>query len=131
MEIFKQFEQEIDLNGKPVTVKVEIKVGEDDIDPAGDFDFGDEQENAAYLARFTSGELFAAVIVVHVCGLGIEGSDYLGACHIHSNNYFNPAPFEKDVLETVETYGMVANATEEWRQAVIDQANKLVVYATK
>jgi hypothetical protein len=129
METFKQFEQEIELTGKPVTVTVEIKVGEDEY--TGDFDFGDDEKNAAYLARFTSGELFNAVIAVYVHGLGIEGSDYIGSNHIHSNNYFNPALFEKDVLETVETYDMVETAIDDWKREVIDQANRLAAFATK
>lgn len=110
---FKRFERTIqDTNGVKLSVLVIVEVDEDDIPPEGDFDFGNEEENDAYLNRFKSGELFRANILVKAIALGFEGFDSLGACHIHSNNMFNSKPFDQDVEDILREYGMIDNAIE-------------------
>jgi len=124
----KTFEMDAFLNKVALPVKVTIEVAEDDIVPAGDFDFGDAAENEAYLDQFKSGELFIAVIRVTAEALGEEGTDYLGGCHVHSNNAFNSDPFAKDIDQLVMDHGMVDKALGDLMQAILIKANRLKPY---
>lgn len=128
---FKKLEKTLMINGNKVKAQVTITVEEDDIDPAGDFDFGNEKENAEYLARFRSGELFVAVITVRATALGQEGTDCLGGCHIHSNNMFNSKPFDSDVESMIKDQCMIERATEELAKHIVDAANLLAPYRSK
>lgn len=104
--IIKTYETPFELNGKAHTATVTVGWGEEDESPEGNFDFGDETENANYLARFVSGELMLAYITVQVVFQGIAETDYLGMCHIKSNH------IETDILDTVKFYQMEAVALE-------------------
>ena len=85
-DIIEVIETEIDVNGTAVPATITVSVTEDDTDPAGDFDFGDADENAEYLARFQSGELFMGLIKVSATALGEECIEYLGSCHLRSGD---------------------------------------------
>ncbi len=122
---FTKFEKVIKINGINVDVEIEIRVEEDDITPDGDFDFGDAEENAAYLRRFKSGELFIAVISVNARALGERGNDCLGGCHIHSNNLFDSTLFESDVNSTIREHTMVSNAVEDLKTSIVNKAKLL------
>lgn len=93
-----------DLNGKRLACTVSISIEPENDSPEGDFDFGNEAENAAYLARFKSGELQLVAITVTASFMGIEGVDHLGMCHVSSNTT------DDDALAVVNDYGMIDNA---------------------
>jgi hypothetical protein len=80
---------------------------EDDTDPAGNFDFGDADENAKYLARFESGEFLVAWIRVEASYLGVKGSDSLGACHMKASD------IEGETDDTIDSHGMIENAIKQ------------------
>lgn len=114
-DAFKTYETTLEINGETTPVRIDVFVDEDEcVDPAGDFDFGDDAENQKYLERFQSGELFIGVIEVRATAieLGEFESDVLGACHLTSNNMFDSGPFTKDVENIIEEHGMVAQALE-------------------
>lgn len=94
----------ITVRGVELTATIEVATQPDDTDPAGDFDFGDADENAEYLARFHSGEIEMTLIRVRAMWNGVEGSDYLGSCHTLASN------FGSDVVSTAREYGMADNA---------------------
>lgn len=123
--VFEKLERKIKINGVYVTATVEVQVMEDDcMEVSESFDFGDDKANAEYLARFTSGELFNAYVVVQAEALGVTGVDSLGGCHIHSNNMFDSTPFETDVREILRTHGMIQTALDDLAKQVIEQAEK-------
>lgn len=122
---FKKYSQIVELNGKPLEVEIKIVVEEDDYPIKGSFDFGDEEENKKYLARFERGDLFNGLIIVKASALGVTEQDSLGGCHIRSNNMFNSTPFENDVQSIVDDHGMVENAIDQLKTSALDQANKL------
>lgn len=128
---FKKLSRTIIVNGNEVQVDVTVKVEEDDIDPAGDFDFGDVAENKKYLERFRLGELFIGVITVEAKAHGESGSDVLGGCHLVANNYFDSKPFNKSVEEILESHDMVENALTELSNTLIFRANDLKMFATR
>ena len=80
----------------------------------GDFDFGDESENADYLARFKSGELIAVCIVVSIFDKSgnLEGTDSLGMCHINSSDVLN------EVQEIVKDNAMVETAFDDLKTVI-------------
>jgi hypothetical protein len=107
-ELIETFEKKIKVNGKTHDVTVSIYVAEDYESVEGDFDFDDPKENAAYLARFYSGELSSVGIVVEA-KVGFDapkGEDSLWACHIRTGN-------TKDALQIVKDHGMVKIAVDE------------------
>jgi hypothetical protein len=131
MSIFKELTEELSINGHTIPVQVTIEVDEDIyVDPADDFNFGDEATNAEYLERFRSGELFMGSITVTAKALGEVGSDHLGACHLCSNNAFNSAPFNTSVNNIVDDYQMVNRALLDLREMIISKAKLLKEYAT-
>jgi len=112
----------IEINGKKIDVIITKSVEPDyHTKPEGDFDFGDKEENAAYLARFHSGELMMALVSVKASALGFEGTDCLGACHIKSDS---------DAWDIASEYNMVENAMKELRDNIVEAANKLKEYST-
>lgn len=88
------------VNDRSIDVTLVTSVSQDDIDPAGDFDFGDEKENEDYLARFECGELFVGVVWLHAYALGVTASDTLSGCHLSTGNT------ESEALSIVREYGM-------------------------
>jgi hypothetical protein len=100
-------------NGYSVVATIETAIAPDDTDPAGDFDFGDENENAEYLARFHSGELEMVLIRVRATWNGLEGSDYLGANHLLARDV------ELGALEAAQDHGMADNAIAELVQSIV------------
>lgn len=82
---------------------VTIKYDYDDMDVEGSFDFGNDEENKAYLARFNSGELSNIIIFVKVYdnSFNVCGEDILGGCHIRNTD---------DILATIKEYAMIDNA---------------------
>ena len=128
---YKTFDDSITINGSPINVEISIFVGEDDLDPEGTFDCGDEVENEEYLARFKSGELFMAVIGVEATALDETGTDYLGGCHIHANSRYSNNQLSADVAYFVEAYTMVENAKTELKDLIIRKANQLARFATE
>lgn len=125
---FSEFTITRQLNGRDIEINITITVECDDIDPAGDFDFGNEKDNTEYLQRFHSGELFIGVIGVKATALGETGTDYLGGCHLHSNNYFDSKPFTSDVSSIVTEYNMVDNAIIELLQAIQNKSEMLTPF---
>lgn len=98
---------EFEFGGQKRQALVTIQVSEDfDVTPEGNFDFGDETENAEYLARFHSGELVMTHILVKALYLGVEGFDSLGACHLKASD------IEGDALDMIRDHGMVENAID-------------------
>lgn len=129
--IFKQFEQSVTVNSIPVLAKITVEVDEDDIDVGDDIAFGNASEEARYIARFKSGELFLGIITVRAQALGEEGIDSLGACHLFSNNMFNHEPFNNSVERVLEDHAMIEQALGELVRAIESAANRLAPFATK
>lgn len=128
--IFKEFTKDLAINGQTITTYITVKVEEDyDTDIEGGFDFGNETENKAYLARFESGELFMGCIVVKAQALGLCGVDVLGACHLYSNNMFDSSKFNQSVEETIESHAMVENALKDLENIIVHQARALAKFA--
>ena len=124
--IFKQYTQSVEVGGIGIDAKITIEVHEDnETNPSEDFDFGNEEENAAYLARFVKGELFMGTILVRAEALGESGIDAMGACHLSSNNMFNSEPFEASVNNLLTDYAMVEKAIDELRENIKDKATML------
>lgn len=126
-ENFKTLARTIEINGQVIDVQVTIKTGEDDLEPEGDFDFGDTEENAAYLKRFRSGELFIGIVLVEARALGEIGFDSLGGCHWHTAR----SKFETDVQETIDAHDLVESALAELKSNIINKANQLKRYASE
>jgi hypothetical protein len=100
----------------PITVAVC-----DEIDgPEGNFDFGDNVTNEAYLEQFRTEELVNLCIRVTAECLGENGTDFLGACHLRSGR-----DFESDVSSTVVDHGMVDTAIAELVTALQRKATDL------
>lgn len=78
----------------------------------GDFDFGSDSENKAYLKRFESGELINVSIEVAIYDKSgeLEGIDNLGCCHVTSSN------LENDILEIVKDHAMIETAHDELKR---------------
>lgn len=126
-----QYTRTLAINGIELEVKITIEVGEDDIHPSDDFDFGDLEENATYLDRFKTGELFIAVITVKAEALGLTGMDVLGGCHVHSNNMFNSDPYEQDIEELIRSHCMESEAIEDLKTIITKTANQLKPFANR
>lgn len=126
---FKKYTQDVEINGVAVEVEISIRVEEDDITPEGDFDFGNAEENAAYLKRFNGGDLFMGVISVNAKAYGETGNDCLGGCHLKCNNMFDSKPFTQDVEDLVKEHGMVNNAIDELKKSIVAKATCLKVFA--
>lgn len=90
-----------------------------DQSPEGDFDFGDEIENAKYLKRFESGELMCIVIRVEAYAEGEQGTDYLGMCHVKASN------LESDVRNIIAEHDMKHNACVELRDNILSRAQTM------
>lgn len=100
-------DQPFKWKGKTLYADCYLMAEPDDVDPAGDFDFGDAKANAEYLARFRSGELQMIRLHVRAVFKGFEGNDYLGACHIPAENYAN------ECVVLCQDYGMVQQALDD------------------
>lgn len=118
-QLVDKFEQTIKINGKTITATIRICTFADDEDVKGSFDFGNEADNEAYLQRFYSGELTSVVIEVSASALNCEGRDLLGACHIKQSR------FTKDVMETIEHYGMIKTACAELKREILATAERM------
>lgn len=119
-----------DINGMPVTFEVEIAVAEDyGADPEGDFDFGDAQENAEYLARFESGELFMGLIQVTATALGVQGTDLMCSCHLPAVRGDGGKELAAEVIAMADDHDMVNIAIEECIQLIQDTAERLKGFA--
>lgn len=105
-QIIDEFDRTITVAGREFTARVEITVADDDTDPADGFDFGSETENAAYLARFESGELANVCIRVRAMWNGLEGVDRLGACHVKAGN-------DAECLSLAADHSMIELALED------------------
>jgi hypothetical protein len=129
---YKEFDGVTCINGHVVDVHYTVTVEEDDLDPSGDFDFGNVQENENYLKRFKNGELFIAIISVYVTMKDFDGGGdaVLGGNHIRSNNYFDSSGFNKDVEAILNEHGLIHEATKDLFRQVIDAANRLGKYLT-
>ena len=92
----------------------------DDIDVSRDFDFGDEQANKEYLARFESGELVNIVVFVKVFFDNFEGTDCLGGCNVRDKYLLT------DIEETVKEHGMQKNARDELKKNIESTLKRLV-----
>ncbi len=97
-------EVETTLAGRTLTVTLVTSFTEDDSEIAGSFDFGDEAENEAYLARFESSEVVNVLVRVEASWHDSKRSDYLGGCHLLSQG------LEAQVLEIARYHGMEAEA---------------------
>lgn len=127
-ESFKTIKKKIKVRGQTLTALIDIYVEEDDINPADDYASGDADQDAKYLARFKSGELFCAVITVKAVALGETGYDSLGGCHIPCNNMFNSTPFQNEVEQVVKFHDMVSTALDDLRQQIETKADQLQPY---
>ena len=117
---------DLEIKGKKIAAIIAIDVSEDtDINPEDNYDFGNEKENEAYLARFKSGDLFMGQIRVIAYALGIKGVDYLGGCHLKSNNAYDSNPFNESVNETLLSYSMIENALSDLEKNILNQASLL------
>lgn len=123
-DLFDSEVRHLKINDIEIEVLVSIFVSEDDLSPNGDFDFGDETENRKYLARFESGELFMGLIHVQATAMGLKGHSYLGACHLRSNNFFDPGPFTQDVESTVREHDMISEALGDLERTIIETGNR-------
>ena len=112
---FKTETKEMTILGVKETVKIEYSEDYDDIDVADTFDFGDEKENADYLARFKSGnDLVSLVIQVKITTeKGITGRDVLGGCHVKAGS-------ESDIMQTITDNGMLDNAKDDLESSIIN-----------
>lgn len=110
-ELVELTETKVKIAGKALTCKVRIEFVEDPIyEIKGDFDFGSEEENAKYLARFESGELTMITIRVKVQSPDSiwEGVDSLGHCHVKTG-----PEFKSDVMSLITDHRMIGQATDE------------------
>jgi hypothetical protein len=124
-------EQYIDVNGIQVKATIRVYVEEDfDSDPF-DMDFESDKDKRAYVRRFKNGELFSAGIIVEASAHGETGSDSLWNVHMHTNNMFNPSPFEADLKETIECHGMIQIAVDDLKRVLTERANELTKFAVK
>jgi len=123
METIKRYDKEIEINGHSVLVGVFIAWAWETEPVEGSFCFGDEQENAEYLARFKSGELANVCLRVTAYAEGCEGVDHLGMCHISTEN------FEDEILKAVTDQGMEGEAVAYLTIEILNQAKRLKKYA--
>lgn len=111
------------INGIELDATVKIEWDYDDFPrPGHDFDYGSESENQKELERFERGELFSLIVKISVQGEGLEGSDILGGVWVSVSKW------DADVLECVETHGMIENASSELKTNILDAAQRLAKY---
>lgn len=126
---FKKTNRIVKINGHDVEVTLTVRVEEDFYRPEGDFDFGNAKANEEYLERFKRGELFMAFISVTATALGETGHDGLGACHIHSNNFFDSTKFNDDIEQVLKDYALESNAIKELINNIKSKAGILKKFA--
>jgi hypothetical protein len=121
MNIVKELQRKVKVKGfnVPAMIRISWEYEQDAIDVA----FETEKDNQEYIERFNTGELSNVIIFVEASIEGELGRDTLGACHVRSRY------FDKDILETVETYGMIDNAVKEAIDTVTNKALALRKYA--
>lgn len=107
------------INGQVAVVCIKTSIEPEFESVVGSYDFGDEVENAAYLARFESGELLNLIITVTAECCGVTGFDSLGGCHVTS------AKLESDVKDLIKNYAMVETAIDSLKSNLLDQAKRL------
>lgn len=108
------------VNGHAVDAVVTVQWDYDLFPEIGDgFEFGDDEANKAYLARFENEELYSVVISVIARAEGIEGIDTLGGCHIVSRQFVN------SIMECVIDHDMILNAINDLKLNILDAAQRL------
>jgi hypothetical protein len=90
--------------------------------PEGDFDFGDEEENKAYLKKFETGELLNMFLYVEVWLDGFKGTNSLGHVHINSSKE------NEEMLEIIQGECMLNEAIEDAKDNLIKTAKNLQKY---
>ena len=119
----KEFETTTVIHGITVPVLIRIEATDDDCSVDGSFDFGNEEENAAYMRRFETCELWNALIRVTAMAEGESGTDYLGGCHVVSSRA------DAEIMKTANDHGMAKNATAELVKEIVEKAKRLQKYA--
>jgi len=123
LEIIHRETRSLELNGHKIEAEIVVRYAFDDESVDGSFDFGDEAENAAYLAKFASGELYSLFVAVDALALGEQGRDSLGCCHVNS------ATAEKELLETMADHGMIEQACTDLIERIQGKATLLSRFA--
>jgi hypothetical protein len=119
MLVFKTDIGQIEINGKRIMAHIHCAF-EDDLDQP-DFDYGNESENKAELARFESGELSNMLLKVTASALGETGTDVLGQVFVKTSQV------ESDLLSVANDHDMINNALIELKNNIIYQYKTLKV----
>ena len=112
----------IKINGREVEITLSAELDQDnDLEAlAQTIDFGDLEENAAYLAKFENGDLInvqitatAKLELTSESGF-ISGEDTLPGCHLKPYDYEDPESHEVKVrvIELLEFNGIMDSAIE-------------------
>lgn len=108
-EIFNQFDQEIEWNGRTITANIIIYINVDDYYDASD----DDEETIEKLA---DGTLSVCIVECVAQWEGVTGLDILGGVIAGS---------QQDIQETVAYYNMVNNALVELKTELSQLKEKL------
>ena len=106
------------VNGHQLTCSVLVEYEYEDCDL--DYDFGNDEDNAAYAAQFESGELANLQLRVTARWETAVGTDYLGAVHVKTRSA------DSDLLKAADWHGMIDNAVED---LVTNIERAVVLYA--
>ncbi len=104
MRLITQFDHEFQYRGNTHIASVVVQCSDEMESWIGSVAFGSEEADNAYYARVESGELLNVCIAVKATCNGIEGSDYLGSCHVRAQC------LNEDVMSTVNDHAMVGEA---------------------
>lgn len=119
-EIIHTEPRRVSWSGKSVDAELTIEISPELDRP--DFDYGNNAENDAEMARFESGELLNLCVVVRVSALDESGMDSLGQCFVRS------AHILADVLEIVNGNDMALIACEELIEVIQAKAQLFKEY---
>jgi CRISPR/Cas system CSM-associated protein Csm3 (group 7 of RAMP superfamily) len=114
----KRYTENRTILDKIVPITFTLSYDYDDIPVEYGFDFGSKEENEEYLKKFELGELLNVVIKIEASYLGLEGTDYLGSCHVRSRE------LESDIQDIVKDHLMVEEAFDELSNNVIRLVNQ-------
>lgn len=106
-------ETEFEYKGTKLTAQWEYTVEQDDELIDGSFDFGDADENAKYLARFSEGgDLGSYNVRVSVRFEMFEGSDSICACHLPHYDLDN------SVQDMIKDHAMLESAIDDLKSSI-------------